>query len=244
MEILEVVFGNSCYMSMKKSSLQNNEILLFNLLLNVGDLSKIDENQIVIPKYLCNERNNYSFKKEVAIINKSIKEKKKIRIWTSHYDVYSYLIMLYVCKLVQKNNYELYVIYSDEYNKDYISPSMVDSDNFANLSQIEHKLSDNEMNNFANEWIKIVRDNSEMRVLENGKIKSVSINYYDNLILEKLKLLGQVKVAKLVALLMSEVYLADSLYVYLINRIIKNNKIKIVNENNNRFFDNVIDITK
>ncbi len=228
----------------EKSSLQNNEILLFNLLLNVGDLSKIDENQIVIPKYLCNERNNYSFKKEVAIINKSIKEKKKIRIWTSHYDVYSSLIMLYVCKLVQKNNYELYVIYSDEYSKDYISPSMVDSDNFANLSQIEHKLSDNEINNFANEWIKIVRDNSEMRVLENGKIKSVSINYYDNLILEKLKLLGQVKVAKLVALLMSEVYLADSLYVYLINRLIKNNKIKIVNENNNRFFDNVIDITK
>ena len=244
MEILEVVFGNSCYMTMKNSSLQNIEILLFNLLLNVGDLSKIDENQIVIPKYLCNERNNYSFKKEVAIINKSIKEKKKIRIWTSHYDVYSYLIMLYVCKLVQKNNYELYVIYSDEYSKDYISPSMVDSDNFANLSQIEHKLSDNEINNFANEWIKIVRDNSEMRVLENGKIKSVSINYYDNLILEKLKLLGQVKVAKLVALLMSEVYLADSLYVYLINRLIKNNKIKIVNENNNRFFDNVIDITK
>ena len=152
--------------------------------------------------------------------------------------------MLYVCKLVQKNNYELYVIYSDEYSKDYISPSMVDSDNFVNLSQIEHKLSNNEINNFANEWIKIVRDNSEMRVLENGKIKSVSINYYDNLILEKLKLLGQVKVAKLVALLMSEVYLADSLYVYLINRLIKNNKIKIVNENNNRFFDNVIDINK
>ena len=32
MKILEIVFGNSCYMTMKNSSLRSNDILLCNLL--------------------------------------------------------------------------------------------------------------------------------------------------------------------------------------------------------------------
>ena len=50
MKPLEIVFGNSCYMSMKESLLKNNDILVFNLLLNVGNLSKISNNKINIPK--------------------------------------------------------------------------------------------------------------------------------------------------------------------------------------------------
>ena len=46
MKILEIVFGNSCYMTMKNSSLRSNDILLCNLLLNVGDLSKVEEYKI------------------------------------------------------------------------------------------------------------------------------------------------------------------------------------------------------
>ena len=37
--------------------------------------------------------------------------------------------------------------------------------------------------------------------------KSVSINYYDNMILDKLQSLGSVKVSKLVAMLMQDIYL-------------------------------------
>ena len=43
MKILEIVFGKSCYVTMKNSSLKSNDILLCNLLLNVGNLSKIEE---------------------------------------------------------------------------------------------------------------------------------------------------------------------------------------------------------
>ena len=101
MKILEIVFGNSCYRTMRDSSLRSNNILLFNLLLNVGDLSKIKEYKINIPDELCNENSNYSFEKEIVIINEAIKRKDKIRIWTSHYDVYSYLIMLYICNILK-----------------------------------------------------------------------------------------------------------------------------------------------
>ncbi len=244
MKTLEIVFGNSCYMTMKNSSLRSNNILLCNLLLNVGDLSTIYQYRINIPDELCNENGNYFFENEIAIINEVIKRKDKIRIWTSHYNVYSYLIMLYICNIVKNIDYELYVTYSDEYNNDKncISPSMMNSKELENLSKLEHKLSKNDILKFSDVWEELVKNNSEMRVLENGIVKSVSINYYDSIILDKLKLLGTVKVSKLVAMLIQEIYLMDILYVYLIKKLIKNGKIKIVKINNDRFFDNVIEL--
>ena len=242
MKTLEIVFGNSCYMSMRKSSLQSNDILLFNLLLNVGDLSKIKENKINIPKELCNEKGNYLCKKEVSIINDAINKKEKIRIWTSNYNIYSYLIMLYICNIVKNQNCVLYVTYSDEYGKDYISPSLMSSSELEELSKLEHKLTKNEIIKYSNMWEEIVKINSKMRVLENGTVKSVSISYYDNMIIDKLKELGQVKVSKLVAMLMKEIYLIDNLYVYLIKRLIKNGKIKIIKHDNIKFFDSVVEL--
>ena len=242
MKILEIVFGNSCYMSMKKSLLQSNDILLFNLLLNVGDLSKIEENKINIPKELCSEKRNYLCKKEISIINNAIIKKEKIRIWTSNYNVYSFLIMLYMCNIAKKQNCVLYVTYSDDYDKDYISPSLMTPIELEELSRLEHKLTKNEIIKYSNMWEEIVKINSEMRVLESGIVKSVSINYYDNMILDELKESGQVKVSKLVAILMKEIYLIDSLYVYLIKRLIKNGKIRIVKIDDNRFFNSIVEL--
>ena len=244
MKTLEIVFGNSCYMTMKNSSLRSNNILLCNLLLNVGDLSKIGEYKIDLPDELCNEIGNYSFEKEILIIKEAITRKDKIRIWTSHYNVYSYLIMLYICNILKNIECDLYVTYSDEYDntENYISPSMMNSKELENLANLEHKLSKDDIFKFSSIWEELVNNNSEMRILENGIVKSVSINYYDNMILDKLKSLGSVKVSKLVAMLMQEIYLIDILYVYFINNLIKNDKIKVVKIDNDRFFDNVIEL--
>ena len=244
MKILGIVFGNSCYMTMKNSSLRSNNILLFNLLLNVGDLSKIEEHKINIPDELSNENGNYSFKKEIVIINEAIKRKDKIRIWTSHYNIYSYLIMLYICNILKNIECDLYVTYSDECdNVEYcISPSVMNPKELENLAKLEHKLSEDDILKFSNTWEELVKSNSEMRILENGIVKSVSISYYDSMILDKLKLLGSVKVSKLVAMLIQEIYLMDILYVYLIKKLIKNGKIKVVKIDNNRFFHNVIEL--
>ena len=242
MKILEIVFGNSCYLTMKNSSLCNNNILLFNLLLNVGDLSTIKEYKINIPGELYSENSNYIFENEISVINESIKRKDKIRIWTSHYNIYSYLIMLYICNFVKSKHCELYVTYSDEYNKNFVSPSLMNPKELENLVKLEHKLSKSDILKFSDMWNELVKNNSEMRILENGIVKSVSIDYYDNIILDKLKLLGTVKVSKLVGTLMKDIYLIDSLHVYFIKRLIKNGKIKIVKINKNRFFDSIIEL--
>ena len=242
MEILEIVFGNSCYLTMKNSSLGNNNILLFNLLLNVGDLSTIEKYKINIPDELCNENSNYTFKNEISVINESIKRKDKIRIWTSHYNIYSYLIMLYICNFVKNKHCELYVTYSEKKKKNYVSPSLMNPKELENLAKLEHKLSEDDILKFSDVWETLVKTNSEMRILENGIVKSVSIDYYDNVILNELKLLGTIEVVKLVAILMKNVYLIDSLYVYFIKRLIENNKIKVVKLDKNRFFNSVIEL--
>ena len=51
-----------------------------------------------------------------------------------------------------------------------------------------------------------------------------------------------VKVSKLVAMLMQDIYLIDNLYAYFIKKLIKKGEIKVVKIDNNRFFDNIIEL--
>lgn len=242
MKTLEIVFGNSCYLTMMKSKLNVNDILMINILLNVGDISNINNYKINIPKELCLDNKNNNVKEEVAIIIDNIKQKNKIRIWTSKKEVYSYLIMLFVSNIIKEYNYELYVVYSDDYNKKCASPSSLREDELEELSNYEQKLSEKEIEDNAKLWKKLVEENSEFRVLENGKVKSVSIDYYDNIILDNLRIMGKVKMVKLVAKIMREFELQDILFVYFIERLIKKDKIKIYHDNSIRYFENQIEI--
>lgn len=242
-DTLEVVFGNSIYYTIKKSVLGNDNILMFNVLFNVGDLSNIENFEINIPEELYYEKNNVNFKKEYDVIIDNIKKNNKIRVWTSRKHIYSYLIMLYLCSVVKEQNYELYVLYSDEYDNSCFSPSAMRENELEELSKLEHKLTRQEINDNAQAWEKLVSVNSDLRIIENGYIKSVTLDYYDEKILNTLKELGKVKMSKLVGVLMANVDLLDTLYVYLIERLIKNGKIKITLNNDIRYFDNIIEVT-
>ena len=48
--------------------------------------------------------------------------------------------------------------------------------------------------------------------------------------------------SKLVEKLMKDIYLSDKMRVYLIERLIENKKIKIILDNNIRYFENLIEI--
>ena len=97
--------------------------------------------------------------------------------------------------------------------------------------KLEHKLSIEEIENNYNIWNRLIILNTDFRVLEGGIVKSVSLDYYDDYILDTLKELGKVKVSQLIGKLMQEVYLQDILYEYLINRLIKNESIIIYKDN-------------
>lgn len=54
--------------------------------------------------------------------------------------------------------------------------------------------------------------------------------------------MGRVKMSKLVEKLMKDIYLSDNMWAYLIDRLIENKKIKIILDNNIRYFENLIEI--
>lgn len=135
-------------------------------------------------------------------------------MWSGHRDIYSYLILLYVSSIIKKYNYELYVVYCDEYNKDYPSISVMNEEEIKKLIKSEHKLSIEEIEEYFNIWKRLIDLNTDFRVLEDGIVKSVSLDYYDDYILDTLKDLGKVKICQLIGRLMQEVYLQDVLYEY------------------------------
>ncbi len=240
--ILEIVFGNTCYRTIKNSKLGNHNILMINALLNIGDLSNIKNYKIKIPKELHFYKNNQCLKKETNIIIDNINKKNIIRVWTGHNHIYSYLIMLFVSSIIKEYNYELYVLYCDDYNKDYPSPSVMCEEELEDLTKFEHKLTKEEIIVNSDTWENLVKENTDLRVIENCNVKSVSLDYYDKYILDTLKIMGEVKIVQLVGKLMQNVYLQDILYVYLINRLIKNNKIKITLNNDIRYLESLIEI--
>lgn len=241
MKTLEIVFGNSCYHTLRNSKI-NNDILMINILFNVGDLSNIKNYNIKIPKELCLDEKNDNVLNEVNKIIENINKNNKIRVWSGHNDIYSYLIMLFVSSIIKKCDYSLYVVYSDDYNKEYPSPAVMREEELENLTKFERKLSKQEINNNAGVWEKLVRENTDLRIIENGVVKSVSLDYYDEYILKNLKMMGKVKISQLVGKLIQNVYLQDILYIYLIEKLIKDRKIKIILDNNIRYFENLIEI--
>ena len=146
MNTLEIIFGKSCYYTMKNSKLNDN-VLMLNVLFNVGDLSNYKNYKISIPKELCLEDKNVNFEQEYNVIVDNINKKNKIRVWTGRKDIYSYLVMLYICSIIKDYNYELYIIYCDDYDKNYSSPGVMREEELKKLSKLEHKLTKEEINN-------------------------------------------------------------------------------------------------
>lgn len=242
MKTLEIVFGDSGSNLLKKINLINSDILMINMLFNVGDLSNISNYIIDIPKELCFSEKNYCVKEETYKIIDNINKRNKIRVWSGHKNIYSYLILLYISSIIKKYNYELYVVYCDEYNKDYPSISVMNESEIKELIKLEHRLSIEEIEKNYNIWKRLINLNTDFRVLEDGIVKSVSLDYYDDYILDTLKELGKVKICQLIGKLMQEVYLQDVLYEYLINRLINNEKIIIYKDDNSKYCDNLVEI--
>ena len=98
------------------------------------------------------------------------------------------------------------------------------------------------INENADTWKKLVYENSDLRVINQGCVKSVDLSYYGCYILDTLQSLGKVKMSKLVGTLMTNVYLIDIMYVYLIERLIKCKKIKITLNSGANYFQSFIEI--
>ena len=116
------------------------------------------------------------------------------------------------------------------------------SDSVDESKDLEHKLNKNEINSYSSKWLDIVNENSDIRLLEDNNVKSVSYDYLNDYILIKLKKLGSTKISKLTIEIMKDYHLIDLLVFYLIRRLINENKIIIVTKNEDNSFEDIISI--
>ena len=240
--VIEVIFGDSTFFTMSNSSLNLNKIIKFNTLFSIGDVSNINNYKIIVPREIFN-KSIYNFGNEMKAFTNFIKTNQKIRIWTSKKDSDCYILLLYLCNYLKEGYSNLYVVFVDELNDEFLSPAMLREEELENALKYERKLSFEDINNFSNEWEYIKNTKTDMRLMINNKLELVGFDYFDDIILEKLNELGCVKESKLVATLLVKYHIVDSIFVYLIDRLICKNKIKVIEQSESgRKFDNIIEI--
>lgn len=178
-------------------------------------------------------------------LTNSIKNKNKIRIWCSRKDSDSYILLPYICNFVKNMQCNLFVIYSDDYDEKFLSPAILKEEELESITALEHKLSNDDIIKFSKIWDNIKSQKADIRIMYNNELKLVSYDYFDNIIIDKLKMLGTVKESKLVSKLFFEYHLCDLIFVYLINRLIKEKRVIIVKKNSDtREFDNIISVSE
>ena len=194
MKNIDVFFGYAAFTPLYKSPLINNDLYGFYENFTTGNIKDID-----IP------------------IN--IDKDKTVRIWSSRNNTQEYLNFLYFCYMLPNR---ISVIFANEYNKYVNSVGETVPDEIKELLKYEHKLTDEEKDSYKNEWIKLVNENSEMRLFQNGKIISASYDYLNEYID---KFYDKNNIRRTVATLMgndTENNLSSDIYNFLIERKTKN----------------------
>ena len=174
----------------------------------------------------------------------NIDNNTKIRVWSSKASSSDYLLLLYLCNLLKDKCNNISVVYSTDYNKDAWSINFLSSREIGPILKYEKNLTKDEINSFSDEWKKLVETNSELRIIKDGKIMNKKYSDYDSLILNELKELGRCEYSILLGNLLGRNAINeidDSIYFYLVNRLISQNKIKII-EHGDSDLRNIIEV--
>lgn len=239
MKIIEVCEGYSSRNVIKKyldEARKNNIIISFSLFLSIGDIKGNREHFL---KNLCLEKQFCNTNEQNALLD-TIDKDTVIRIWSSKTNADDYLLLLYLCNLLKDKCDNISVIYTSDNRKGAFDIGALDYKEIPNVLSLEHKLTKREINILSNKWLELVDVNSDLRIIDNGEIINKKYSDYDVIILTTLKELGECKFANLIAKLMFKSVINnanDLIYMYLIDRLIMNNKIKVIEKSDNHFKD-------
>lgn len=239
--MLEIVNGMSEYGVLKRSKLFKNEnIIEMALLLNVGQIKNLENLET---KVTCNETINV--KEKIDKLRENLKRHNTVRIWFSSIDSEDYNFFLFIVYLINKINKDIKIniinvgtITQTENlrNVPRWSLGCFSPDEIKELLQFERTLKKEEIHYLLKKWMKLESENSDLRIIDNKKLKSVNYGFLDKTILEELFKYEEVDEIKLIVdLMIREIEKHDVggingeiIFRYRINELIKQNKIKIV----------------
>lgn len=229
--VVEVILSGAPSLSLRNSAFKENEIIDFRVSLSIGNLSNIDNYIVELPKNIYHEKIVCNLNNEISKLISFVDSDYKIRIWSSHIVPDSYLLLLFVCSCLKNKIDNIIVLYSDEYNEECYSPGTMTSDELEKLSALEHILSKKEICELSDKWNMIKKENSNLRIVQNENVKSVNYDYFDNEIINMIDKLKSTKIIDLTYELSKKYYISDSVFVFLISRLIDLGRIKVIKSN-------------
>ena len=227
----------------EKNNIKDYMIYALEMYLSIGD---IKNNRLDFLKKLhkkCFGYNyTYNYNEVLKEILNNITDDTIIRIWSSKKNDDDYMLLLFLCNFLKDKINTINVVFSSDYNELQYSINFLDYKKVNDVLKYEKTLSKDEIETYAKEWNKLVEINSELRTLENGKVKSKKYSDYYDIILSILKEITPCKIANLIGECMAKEVLNDArdfVYLYLIDQLIDLNKIKIVEKGTRHFVDTI-----
>lgn len=226
--IIEIVSWDTALGLLKRSGNENIKVCL-PLALGIGNLDSVKPfNRKTLAQYY-KKNISYNYTYDFNKLKELVNNCTKIRVWSSHLDSDDYCLLLLICYLFQDK--EISVIFSEELNWSATTIGAVSEKEICQLEKREHILTEWQKEDYCNEWKRIVNENSELRYMINGTVISCNIDRFDNEIINRLEKMGKTYIYKLVGDLMANpiipnIMFSDWIYIYLIERLEKNKRIK------------------
>lgn len=229
---IEVVSNLSSNGLLLKSSIKNENIVLLDMHLDIGDLKDLKNYKRSFLKNIGYNVDVVDYSNKIKFLLDNVRNNKKIRIWSSHKNSNEYMTVLYICNLLEKYDAELYVVYSDEISSEAKSVGELDKKEIKNVDALERKLLKEEIIMYSKTWNSLLNDNSDIRYIDfDNIIKSCSYDYLDKKILGELKKYNEIRIGKFISNLKIDCIITEidySEYLYLIERLINKSEIKVI----------------
>ena len=229
---IEVVSNLSSNGLLLKSSIKNENIVLLDMHLDIGDLKELKNYKRSFLKSIGYNVDVADYSNKIKFLLDNARNNKKIRIWSSHKNSNEYMTVFYICNLLEKYDAELYVVYSDEISSEAKSVGELDKEEIKNVDALERKLLKEEIMMYSKFWTRLLNDNSDIRYISfDNTIKSCSYNYLEEKILSELKKYNEIRVGKFISNLKIDCIIDEidySEYPYLIERLINKSEIKVI----------------
>lgn len=166
---------------------------------------------------------------------------EKIRIWYSDAS-YSRCGFYHLCWILEKYQNEIHVVklpeyvVRDNYTVVYKNWGETAAEEFAGFLPYEENLSKEEVHLYAVYWSELVRDNSPLRAVINGRVLGVPEDFYDFLIWSRLSD-KPVREARLIGDILgySQISVGDWWYAKRIEYHIRQGKIRVVEDSENKY---------
>ena len=229
---IEVVSNLSSNGLLLKSSIKNENIVLLDMHLDIGDLKDLKNYKRSFLKSIGYNVDVVDYSNKIKFLLDNVRNNKKIRIWSSHKNSNEYMTVLYICNLLEKYDAELYVVYSDERSSEAKSVGELDKKEIKNVDALERKLLKEEIIMYSKIWNSLLNDNSDIRYIDfDNIIKSCSYDYLEEKILSELKKYNEIRIGKFISNLKIDCIITEidySEYPDLVERLINKDKIKVI----------------